>query len=86
MTEPDGSAYTATRCWRDLYDAIDQAEKFIYITGWSVWTNVRLLRGEEDEEGDISHLGELLKRRVEEGVRVLVMIWNDRSSLHCYHH
>ena len=33
VTEPDGSPYSTTRCWFDIYRAICNAEKFIYITG-----------------------------------------------------
>ena len=68
-----------------------------------MFTEVRLLRGEEDPAGELSHLGALLRcctalyctvlhytvlyctrgllrRKAEEGVRVLVLIWNDKSS------
>ena len=41
LTNPDGSEYVPTRCWRDLFDTISAAEKFIYITGWSVYTEIR---------------------------------------------
>ena len=37
--------YEATRAWRDLYECIKNAQKFIYITGWSVYTSIQLLRG-----------------------------------------
>ena len=45
VSNPDGSQYQATRCWRDLYEHIKNAQKFIYITGWSVFTDIQLLRG-----------------------------------------
>ena len=45
VTEPDGSPYQATRCWKDLYDHIKNAQKFIYVAGWSVNTNISLVRG-----------------------------------------
>ena len=67
-----------------------------------MFTEVRLLRGDEDPDGELSHLGALLRyctvlycivlnctklhctvllrRKAEEGVRVLVLIWNDKSS------
>ena len=48
--------------------------------GWSVFTEISLLRGEEDPDGTFSHLGELLKRKAEAGVTVLLLIWNDKSS------
>ena len=45
VANPDGSQYQATRAWRDLYDCIQNAQKFIYITGWSIFTDTQLLRG-----------------------------------------
>lgn len=77
--QPDGSPYEATRAWRDLYECIQNAQKFIYITGWSVYTAIQLLRGDEDPDG-FSNVGELLKLKAEEGVRVLLMIWNEALS------
>ena len=79
VVNPDGSPYEATRAWRDLYDCIRNAQKFIYITGWSVFTEIQLLRGNEDPDG-FSNVGELLKAKAEEGVRVLLMVWNERLS------
>ena len=62
-----------------MYDALENAQKFIYITGWSVYTGISLLRGDEDPEGS-TNVGELLKRKAEEGVRVLILIWNEKMS------
>ena len=45
VTNLDGSLYEATRAWRDLNECIKNAQKFIYITGWSVYTDIHLLRG-----------------------------------------
>ena len=45
-----------------------------------MFTEIRFLRGEEDPDGSCSHLGELLKRKADEGVKVLLLIWNDKSS------
>lgn len=53
--------------------AIRSAKKLIYITGWSLWTGTRLERGGET-------LGELLKGKAREGVRVLLLIWNEKFS------
>ena len=78
LYHPDGSPYVATRAWRDLYDCIKNAQKFIYITGWSFFTAINLLRGEDDPEGQ-SNVGELLKAKADEGVNVLLMIWNDKT-------
>ncbi|KAG0711561.1 Phospholipase D beta 2 [Chionoecetes opilio] len=53
--------------------AIRGAKKFIYISGWSLWTGTRLQR-------DGATLGEFLKQKASEGVRVLILIWNERFS------
>jgi len=80
MSFPDGSQYEPTRCWKDLFETIRDAQKFIYITGWSVFTEINLLRGEEDEEG-ASNVGQLLKSKADDdGVKVLMLVWNDKSS------
>ena len=79
LYHPDGSQYVATRAWKDMYDCIKNAQKFIYITGWSVFTAINLLRGEEDPDG-LSNVGELLKSKADEGVHVLLLIWNERTS------
>ena len=36
------------RAWMDLYHTIKSAQKFIYITGWSVFTQINLVRGDDD--------------------------------------
>ncbi|KAL0428957.1 UNVERIFIED_CONTAM: Phospholipase D beta 1 [Sesamum radiatum] len=66
------------KCWRDIFDAIRRARRLIYITGWSVWHKVRLVR----DDNSISEytLGELLKSKSQEGVRVLLLIWDDPTS------
>ena len=79
LCNTDGSSYEATRAWKDLYDCIKNAQKFIYITGWSVFTSIYLLRGDDDPEG-FSNVGELLKSKADEGVRVLLMVWNEKSN------
>ena len=42
-----GESYQPGSCWLDLYRDLVRAEKFIYITGWSVWTELKLLRGDD---------------------------------------
>lgn len=79
MTNTDGSPYQATTAWKDLFNAIQEAQKFIYITGWSVYTEIALVRGEDDPDGE-SNVGELLKRKADEGVKVLLMVWNEKLS------
>lgn len=73
-----GMYYVHGKCWRDIFDAIGQARRLIYITGWSVWHKVRLVRdcGQALE----CSLGELLKSKSQEGVRVLLLVWDDPTS------
>ena len=78
VINPDGTGYVPTRCWRDIYETIEKAERFIYMTGWSIFTGIQLLRGEEEVEED-SNVGELLKRKAKEGVRVLILTWNEHN-------
>jgi len=80
LQSPDGSPYTPPRLWRDIFDSILAAEKFIYVAGWSVDTTKSLLRGAEDPDCTNSKIGDLLRCKAEAGVRVLLLIWNDLSS------
>ena len=59
----------------DIIDAFEKAKRFIYISGWSVWTDLMMRR---DQDKRI--LGNVLKRKADEGVRVLVLIWNEKYS------
>ncbi|KAH7849966.1 hypothetical protein Vadar_025728 [Vaccinium darrowii] len=74
----NGMQYVQGKCWRDIFEAISQAQRLIYITGWSVWQNVRLVR----DGGHASNfsLGDLLKSKSQEGVRVLLLVWDDPTS------
>ncbi|KAF6151195.1 hypothetical protein GIB67_037403 [Kingdonia uniflora] len=76
-----GKYYETQRCWEDVFDAISNARHFIYITGWSVNTEITLVRDPMRQKpgGDIT-LGNLLKKKASEGVRVLMLIWDDRTS------
>ncbi|KAF5734458.1 phospholipase D beta 1-like [Tripterygium wilfordii] len=73
-----GVQYEHGSCWQDIFDAISQARRLIYITGWSVYHTVRLVRGLK--EGKDSTLGDLLKIKSQEGVRVLLLVWDDPTS------
>ncbi|KAJ4830078.1 hypothetical protein Tsubulata_027404 [Turnera subulata] len=74
--------YEPHRCWEDIYDAISIAKHLIYITGWSVYTKITLVRDlrRQKSGGDII-LGELLKKKADEGVRVLMLVWDYRTSV-----
>ncbi|OIW19211.1 hypothetical protein TanjilG_20336 [Lupinus angustifolius] len=76
-----GKTYEPHRCWEDIFDAITNAKHLIYITGWSVYTEISLVRDSRRPKpgGDIT-LGELLKKKASEGVRVLILVWDDRTS------
>jgi phospholipase D1/2 len=78
----NGSYYEPHRCWEDIFDAITNAEHLIYITGWSVNTEIKLIRDSKRPKpgGDVT-LGELLKKKASEGVRVLMLVWDDRTSV-----
>ena len=65
LLSPDGSQYTPSRLWRDIFDSILAAEKFIYIAGWSVDTSKSLLRGAEDPDCTNSKIGDLLRCKVD---------------------
>ncbi|KAL7160219.1 hypothetical protein ABFS83_01G078800 [Erythranthe nasuta] len=74
----NGEEYRHAMCWRDIYDAISQARRLVYITGWSVYHLVQLVR--DDVRVRNSSLGEILKVKSQEGVRVLLLVWDDPTS------
>jgi phospholipase D1/2 len=69
--------YVHGSCWQDIFDAISQARRLIYIVGWSVYHKVRLIR---DNGTTDCMLGDLLKDKSQEGVRVLLLVWDDPTS------
>ncbi|KAH7277174.1 hypothetical protein KP509_39G037700 [Ceratopteris richardii] len=74
----DQQLFKPARCWEDISDAISAARIFIYIAGWSVFTDISLRR---HGAAVAETVGELLKRKAEEGVTVSVLVWDDRTSL-----
>lgn len=77
-----GKYYDPHRCWENIFDAITNAKHFIYITGWSVYTEISLIRdSRRPKPGGEIMLGELLKKKASEGVRVLMLVWDDRTSV-----
>ncbi|KAI3693582.1 hypothetical protein L1987_76529 [Smallanthus sonchifolius] len=73
-----GLKYVQGDCWRDICDAIRQARRLIYITGWSIFHKVQLIRYGAKARDSI--LGDLLKSKSDEGVRVLLLVWDDPTS------
>ncbi|XP_020218200.1 phospholipase D delta [Cajanus cajan] len=77
-----GRVYRHEKCWEDICYAISEAHHMVYLVGWSIYHKVRLVREATRElprGGDLT-LGELLKYKSEEGVRVLLLVWDDKTS------
>lgn len=74
----DDKQFVHGKCWHDIFAAIKNSRRLIYITGWSVVHKVRLVR--DDDSIPNSMLGELLKIKSQEGVRVLLLVWDDPTS------
>ena len=66
-------------CWRDVYDTIMEAEQLICITGWSVWHELKLFRG-DDEQIDKRTLGQILVNKANMGTKVFVMVWDEATT------
>lgn len=75
----NGEPYDPPQLWKDLARHLEGAQKIIYITGWSVKTDISLERDDDHES-----IGELLKRKADEGVRVLLLVWNELTSTDLY--
>jgi len=75
--------YCNENTWIDVYGALTEARRFIYITGWSVYRFTRLIRRPFANSNVFPRttLGELLKVKADEGVKVLLLLWNDKTSL-----
>ncbi|KAJ9687499.1 hypothetical protein PVL29_016113 [Vitis rotundifolia] len=77
-----GKIFQQGQCWEEICHAMLEAHHLIYIIGWSIFHPVKLLREPTKPVpagGELS-LGELLKYKSEEGVRVLMLIWDDKTS------
>ncbi|KAH7513591.1 hypothetical protein JRO89_XSUnG0175200 [Xanthoceras sorbifolium] len=78
----NNAVYTPGTCWEDICHAISEAHHLVYIVGWSVFHKIKLIRERTRElprGGDLT-LGELLKYKSEEGVRILLLVWDDKTS------
>lgn len=77
-----GKVFQQGKCWEDICHAILEAHHLIYIIGWSIYHPIRLVREPTKplpSGGELS-LGELLKYKSQEGVRVVVLLWDDKTS------
>lgn len=77
-----GRAYEQNRCWEDICHAIVEAHHLIYVIGWSLYHPIKLLRESTKPlpNGVPQTVGEVLKSKVQEGVRVIVLLWDDKTS------
>ncbi|XP_010244835.1 PREDICTED: phospholipase D delta-like isoform X2 [Nelumbo nucifera] len=79
-----GRVFQQGQCWEDICHAILEAHHLIYIIGWSIYHPVKLVREPTKplpEGGDLT-LGELLKYKSQQGVRVMMLVWDDKTSHH----
>ncbi|CAN0878533.1 Phospholipase D delta [Linum grandiflorum] len=77
-----GKVYQHHKCWEDMCHAILEAHHLIYVVGWSIYHRVKLVREPTralPSGGELT-LGELLKYKSQEGVRVVMLIWDDKTS------
>jgi hypothetical protein len=68
---PTGQPFPIYSCWTDIYTAILEAQKFVFLTGWSVHPLTQLVR---HGTGRYPPIGELLKDASERGVMVRTAI------------
>ncbi|ONK64306.1 uncharacterized protein A4U43_C07F24320 [Asparagus officinalis] len=77
-----GRVFEHGTCWEDICHAILEAHHLIYLVGWSIYDKVRLVREPTralPEAGKMT-LGDLLKYKSQEGVRVCMLVWDDKTS------
>ncbi|MCE3215700.1 hypothetical protein HAX54_003234 [Datura stramonium] len=78
----DGKIFSRNKCWEDICHAMLEAKYLIYVVGWSVYHPIRLVREPTrplPSAGERT-LGDLLKYKSQEGVRVILLIWDDKTS------
>ncbi|CAK0785144.1 hypothetical protein CVIRNUC_008350 [Coccomyxa viridis] len=80
---PDGRAFHVRGAWCDLYEAICNAKHLIYVTGWSIYDKITLVRDPSKPmlPSQWPTLGELLVQKANEGVKVLLLVWDDATSV-----
>ncbi|XP_042396137.1 phospholipase D delta-like [Zingiber officinale] len=77
-----GAVYKQENCWEDICHAILEAHHLIYMVGWSIYHKVKLVREPTrplPSAGELT-LGDLLKYKSQEGVRVCMLVWDDKTS------
>lgn len=80
---PNGVHWEPESCWDNIYDAISDARVLCYVVGWSIYDKIKLKRDPNMtmEEAPFLTLGDLLVKKAREGVRVCMLVWDDKSSL-----
>ncbi|KAK6805306.1 hypothetical protein RDI58_003091 [Solanum bulbocastanum] len=78
----NGKVFKHNKCWEDICHAMLEAQHLIYIVGWSVYHLVRIIREPTRPVPSSGwlELGEMLKYKSQEGVRVILLIWDDKTS------
>lgn len=78
----EGLVFEHGKCWEDICHAILEAHHLVYIVGWSIYHKVQLVREPTKPlpSGGNLNLGELLKYKSQEGLRVLLLVWDDKTS------
>ncbi|KAK7310995.1 hypothetical protein RJT34_08831 [Clitoria ternatea] len=78
----DRVSFEHGKCWEDICHAILEAHHLVYIVGWSIYHKVKLVREPTKPlpNGGNLNLGELLKYKSQEGLRVLLLVWDDKTS------
>eukprot|EP01054_Gregarina_sp_Poly1_P004461 Gregarina_sp_Poly_1__4460@NODE_23_length_20322_cov_242_373192_g21_i0_p3_GENE_NODE_23_length_20322_cov_242_373192_g21_i0NODE_23_length_20322_cov_242_373192_g21_i0_p3_ORF_typecomplete_len839_score93_14PLDc_2/PF13091_6/9_8PLDc_2/PF13091_6/5_5e18PLDc/PF00614_22/5_6e03PLDc/PF00614_22/1e07PLDc/PF00614_22/2_8e06PLD_C/PF12357_8/4_8e16C2/PF00168_30/4_8e09APH/PF01636_23/1_1e02APH/PF01636_23/1_2Arc/PF03869_14/1_1e02Arc/PF03869_14/13Arc/PF03869_14/4_9e03_NODE_23_length_20322_cov_242_373192_g21_i028485364 len=74
-----GAEYTAASCWDDIEESMTRAQSFILVAGWSVNTATRLTRSYTGADHP-STVGEILLKKADQGLKVVVMVWDDITS------
>jgi len=77
-----GVEYHQHRCWEEMCAAIAGARHLVYLAGWSIYDKIKLVRDINRPVPDCGNLtlGELLKKKSADGIRVLLLQWDDRTS------
>lgn len=74
--------YENACAWEDVFRSFMRAERFIYVIGWSVWTELVMLRERNVDgvESGVVRLGNLLVDKARAGVAVYVLQWDEVTS------
>ncbi|XP_071728590.1 phospholipase D delta-like [Rutidosis leptorrhynchoides] len=78
----DCGSYKQKGCWEDICHEILEARHLVYVLGWSIFDKIKLVREPTKalpSNGELT-LGELLKCKSQEGVKVLLLVWDDKTS------